>query len=101
MNTYEKIVLTNGQEIKLTLNFARLLKVKNENKEIYERYNNVILNGTKDIFDMIDVIYTAYLCANVDNKDKILSYDRITELLPHSTNLLANKINALTTSKKK
>jgi hypothetical protein len=99
MNTFETLELNNGESIKLTLNFARLLKIKNDNKEKYEKYNNVILNGTKDIFDMIDVIYIAYLCANIDKNVK--SYDEFIELVPPSTTLLAEKVNVLTNSKKK
>ena len=39
MNTYEKLILNDNKEIKLTLNFARLLKVKNDYKDTYEKYN--------------------------------------------------------------
>ena len=99
MNTYEKIILRDGKEIQLTLNFARLLKVKNDNKNIYEKYNNAILNGTKDVFDMVDIIYTAYLCANIG--EEVLEYNRFIELIPESTTLIARKVQALTSSKKK
>lgn len=99
MNTYEKIILKDGKEIQLTLNFARLLKVKNDNKNIYEKYNNAILNGTKDVFDMVDIIYTAYLCANIG--EEVLEYNRFIELIPESTTLIARKVQALTSSKKK
>ena len=99
MNTYEKLILNDDREIKLTLNFARLLKVKNDYKDTYEKYNDIILNGTKDVFDMVDIIYTAYLCANIG--EEVLEYNRFIELIPESTTLIARKVQALTSSKKK
>lgn len=99
MNTYEKLILNDNKEIKLTLNFARLLKVKNDYKDTYEKYNDIILNGTKDIFDMVHILYTAYLCANIN--EELLDYNNFIELIPSSTTLIASKVNKLTSSKKK
>ena len=65
ITTYET---PSGETVNLTLNFFLLYKVKSKHPEIYERYNEIMLHGTKDFFDSIHVMYTAYLCANEDAK---------------------------------
>lgn len=99
MNTYQKLVLNNGKEVKLTLNFARLLKVKNNNTEMYEKCNKVMMNGAKDIFDMLSVIYTSYLCANL--QDEVIKYEEFIELVPFNLKSIAVLTDSLMTSKKK
>lgn len=98
MNTYEALTLNDGTEVKLTLTFARLLRVKNENKNLYEKCNDVLMNGAKDIFQMIDFIYVAYMCANLDN---FIAYENFIDLVPFDLKKLAQVSDNLMTSKKK
>ena len=39
--TFKELELQNGEVIKLTLNFARLLQLKNKRKKVYEEYNDI------------------------------------------------------------
>lgn len=98
MNTYQTLKLTNDTEVKLTLTFGRLLKVKNMNKGLYEKANNVIMNGTKDLLEMTEFIYVAYLCANLNDS---MDYEEFVDLIPFDFNVLAKKIESLIVSKKK
>ena len=79
-----KLELANGNEIELTLNFARLLKVKNNNKKIYEEFMRA-LKQDKDfdvIFDSIKILYVAYLCANSNDLDNVMNEEEFCEVLP-------------------
>ena len=70
MNGKIKMKLENGKEVELALNFASLYKIRGLKKDVYDRYNKVIMKGTEDTFDTVTILYTAYLCANVDNLDE-------------------------------
>lgn len=66
--------LNNHEIVKLTLNFELLLKVKNKYPDEYENFSKYVLFGDRntdaDFFDLVQVIYVAYLCANIDDKEK-------------------------------
>ena len=62
MNTYRTLALSNGQELKLTLNLKRLLLLKSNHTNLYKEANKIITKGPEDIFDMVKLVYTAYLC---------------------------------------
>lgn len=82
-NVVTKLTLENGQEIDLTLTFARLLKVKNKNKNLYNEFMKALQNKDFDIvFDSAKIIYVAYLCGLDDDMDKALSENTFLEELP-------------------
>lgn len=101
-NTYQELELENGEIVKLTLNFARLLKIKSEQPKIYDRFMKVLQNKDFDIvFDSLTVLYTGYLCANMNN-ESVLSEDEFMELVPFDLeviNVIAGKL--IQSSKKK
>lgn len=100
-NTYQELELENGETVKLTLNFARLLKVKNEQPKIYDRFMKVLQNKDFDIvFDSLTVLYAGYLCANINN-ESILSEDEFMELVPFDLEVINVKAGNLIQSKKK
>lgn len=100
-NTFLNMKLENGEKIELTLNFARLLQLKNKNKAIYEKYNKILCNGAKDaIEDTITVIYVAYLCANVD-KEELLGFNEFAGLIPQNFGEINNVCQELISPKKK
>ena len=73
-----KMVLLDGSEVEMTLNFGRLLQLrsKQEFSDIYRRYNTIrISDGIQDECDRLVVLYVGYLCANIDNLDECLSED--------------------------
>ena len=100
-NTYQELVLENGETVKLTLNFARLLKIKNEQPKIYDRFMKVLQNKDFDIvFDSLTVLYTGYLCANM-NDESILSEDEFMELVPFDLEVINVTAGKLIQSSKK
>ena len=101
MNGKIKMELENGKEVELALNFASLYKIRGLKKDVYDRYNKVIMKGTEDTFDTVTVLYTAYLCANVDNLDECMGEMEFMENLPYNPPELARKCNELIQQKKR
>lgn len=63
-STKYTLKFTDGEETKLTLNFAALYALSAENHELYEVFNKVATEGTDDIIDYLKVLYIGYRCAN-------------------------------------
>ena len=100
-NTYQEIELVDGQIVKMTLNFARLLKIKNDQPEIYDRFMKVLNNKDFDLIsDSLTVLYVGYLCANIGD-ESILSEDEFVELIPFDLELINVKAGLLVQGKKK
>ena len=98
-NTYQELELTNGEVVKLTLNFAKLLSIKNNREDLYTRFMT-ILNG-KDvdiIIDSLTVLYVGYLCAN---SGQVLSEEEFMGLVPFDLELINVMAGNLIMSKKK
>lgn len=102
--TMLELELMDGSKIKLTLNFARLLKVKNYNKKLYEEYMHALKNQDFDvIFDSLKVIYVAYLCANSDKlgSEELMSEEELMEVAPMDLATINNLVADLIQPKKK
>ena len=102
MNTIKKLQLNSGEEVELTLTFARLLKVKNHNKKLYEDFMGALKNKDFDIiFDSAKVLYVAYLCGLNDNMKDALSEEEFLEELPMDFTLINTIVAELIKTKKK
>lgn len=77
----ETLELINGKTVNLTLNFKKLLNVKNKKKDLYKRYNKAIIEGMTDTFDVITILYTAYLCC-LDDIDTAMTEETFMEMVP-------------------
>lgn len=64
-NTYYEFPFEDGESVKMTLAFYFLYQLKNVNKGVYDRYNQIMTKGIKEEIEMITVLYAAYLCANI------------------------------------
>lgn len=62
-NTYTEYTFPNGQTIKCTVAFRFLLKLREKNKRIYQKMNDGLLMGVKELAESAYVLYGAYLCA--------------------------------------
>jgi hypothetical protein len=74
MNTIIDFELCDGTVVPLTLTFYALYQLKSKHKDAYDTYNKIMVAGIKEEFDMIHILYTAYLCANLNN-DNCLSFE--------------------------
>lgn len=62
-HTYREYKFPNGETIKLTVAFKFLLVLRERNEKIFERLNDGLLMGVKELTKAIYVMYGAYLCA--------------------------------------
>lgn len=100
-NTVTEITTPSGKTIKVTLNFFLLYGVKNKYPEIYKRYNKVMMENMDDIFDAVDILYTAYLCALPDDQEPmkyedfmLLFEDDVQGVMREAMKLLSRKKKA-------
>ena len=101
MNTLQKLQLNSGEEVELTLTFAKLLKVKNHNKKLYEDFMNALKNKDFDpLLDSAKVLYVAYLCGLNDLKDALSENDFLEEL-PMDLTVINQIVAELINPKKK
>lgn len=100
-NTVQKLELNNGEEVELTLTFARLLKVKNHSKRLYDEFMGALKNKDFDIiFDSAKVLYVAYLCG-LDDMNNALSENEFLEELPMDFTVINTLVAELINPKKK
>ena len=63
-NTFREYKFPNGETIKCTVAFIHLLKLREQNKRIYKKLNDGIMNGIgEDMIEAVSILYGAYLCA--------------------------------------
>ena len=92
-----EIKLNNDETVKLFLNFKMLLKVKNNYPDDYYAFNKIVSGNSKediDFFEILSVIYVAYLCANFDSKTRYTKNEFIM-LVPFNITLIKNTQNRL------
>lgn len=99
LNTYYDFPLADGTTAKLTLNFYFLYQLRNKNKSLYDRYNRILNNQSKkdyvyDEIDNMEILYTAYCCANMDNEN-MLSEEEFFMLCGCDRKAVATAIKAL------
>ena len=93
--------LNDGEKIKLIINFGLLYQLRTKRKEIYEAYSKTILFGSKDLFDFIQILYVAYLCANINEIDSCMSLETFNEKMPPYPTEIVRVAEELTQPKKK
>lgn len=99
-NNTQSLELANGEKVELTLTFAKLYQLRTLKPEEYEKFNNVVMNGTKDMFDFLRVNYTAYLCSHVDDLDACMSFEDFMNKSTYDINMQAAIAQSFLSSKK-
>ena len=61
--------------VQLTLNFYRLNQLKTKHKDEYKRYFELQKAGTHSDLDAVEMLYIAYLCANMEKMPDVMSYE--------------------------
>ena len=91
--------LENGETVNLTLNFSKLMSVRSKKKEVYKRYNKIMMDGPQDVFDNTLILYVAYLCGLEDMENAMSEHDFI-QLLPPYIQMVNEIVIDLTRPKK-
>ena len=89
-----------GEKCWIALSFIRLKRLASKNKPLYERYQKIMVQGTKTEFDILTVLYAAYVCANID-KDDILTEDEFIERCGDDHVVIFEALDAVTNPKKR
>lgn len=90
--------LADGTVVKVTLRFYSLYQLKSKNKAAYDAYNKIMTRGPQEELDNATIIYTAYLCANL-NEDCMTEMEFL-ELMPDDREYVATVLGKLINPKK-
>lgn len=93
--------LKNGETVNLSLSLRKVYTLKNKNKELYEKYNKALMSEVADLFNFITIIYTAYICENIDKTSNLLSYDEFIDICPSDMETIGDISEKLMAKKKK
>lgn len=102
MNSTIDFTFYDGTTVQLTLTFYALYQLKSSKKNLYNRYNetmNRMSKGGYDELDMITIVYTAYLCANMNAKN-VMSEEEFLRKCGSDRVALGNAVRDLTQPKK-
>lgn len=77
LTTAHTFEFCDGTTCQMTLAFIRLKMLSGKNKNLYKRCQKVMTNGPEDELDILAVLYTAYVCANIDSDDLMTEDDFI------------------------
>ena len=67
-NTFVDFELESGEKVKMTLAYYLLLGLKQQRKDVYDRYNQIMIKGPKEELESTTILYAAYLCAYIQGK---------------------------------
>jgi len=97
LNTNYTFEFFDGTTCEMTLTFISLKRLSGKNKTLYARYQKVMTKGVEDEFDILTVLYTAYVCANMDGE--IMKEDEFIEKCGSDRIILREAMQALTNPK--
>lgn len=98
LNTALEYTFYDGTTANLTLAFYLLYQLKTKNRALYNKYNKIMTGNLNDEFDMITVLYTAYICANL-NETEVMTEEEFMMKCGSDHFGVANAFEALTKPK--
>ena len=100
-NTIYDFELDDGRVVKMTLRFYALYLLKSKNKQAYERYNKIMIKGPQEELENVTILYTAYLCANLENIDECMTEMEFLQNMPDDREYINEILSGLINPKKK
>lgn len=94
------LVVNDGREIKLTLDFYHLFLLREKNPGVYKDTSRILIQGFSDLMEYSTVAYAAYLCANMESDEAPASFVDFLEWLPE-INKVADTVAGLVNGTKK
>lgn len=101
LNTVYDFELDDGSVVQMTLRYYSLYLLRGKNKAAYEKYNKIMMRGPQEELENITILYTAYLCANLDKIEECMSELEFMQLVPDNREYTGAILNDLLNSKKK
>lgn len=103
LNTVIEFEFCDGTTTNLTLQFYRLYQLKSKKPQLYAAYNKAMnrnANGDYDEIDMLQILYVAYHCANVEKETDLLSFEEFMMLCGSDRKVVGNAVAMLINPKK-
>ena len=100
-NTFKTLILNTGEKIELTLSYYRLYLLKSKNEKEYKRYNSLIMGKFEEELEMVEIIYIAYLCANLKSDKETYTFEEFLQYLPDDRETISGIFVELIGTKKK
>ena len=101
LNTVYNFELEDGEVVQMTLRYYSLYQLKSKNKKAYDRYNSIMVKGPQEELENVTILYTAYLCANLDRIDECMTELEFMQRMPDDREYAGNILKSLINSKKK
>lgn len=99
LNTEYEFEFSNGEKTEMTLTFYKIYQLKSKNRKLYDRYNKIMIKGPEEELEAITVLYTAYVCAHLDQTD-IMNEEEFMIACGSNREAVNNAVITLTTGKK-
>ena len=101
LSTTHNFELDDGTVVQMTLKYFALYQLRAKNKAAYDKYNRIMMKGPQEELENITILYTAYLCANLDSIETCMSETEFMQRVPDDREYLGTVLTALINSKKK
>lgn len=89
-----------GETVDLTLTFYALNQLKNKHPREYKRYFELAKNGVVSDLDAVELIYVAYLCANMEKMPDVYTYEEFLQKMKNGRKRIWAAVTALNTDVK-
>lgn len=99
LNTITIFEMADGSVVNMTLNYFALYQLKGKKNKTYDEYNEIMSRGVKEELDLTVILYTAYLCANLESE--CMTYEDFLRILPMNRAVIRATVGELTTPKKR
>lgn len=105
LNTKYLYTFEDGTTAEMTLTFYALYMLKGKNRDLYEKYNQAInrmgdqKNHGYDELDTIEILYAAYVCANLADYENVMSMEEFMQKCGSDRIAVARAVKALTSPK--
>ena len=87
--------------VQLTLNFYRLYQLKTKHKKEYNRYFEITKGGgVQSDLDAVEIIYVAYLCANMEKMPDVMSFEEFLQNMKNGRTRIWKTIGELNSDEK-
>lgn len=98
-NTVVDFEMQDGEVVKMTLTYARLYALRGKDEKTYKAYNRIMTKGIQEEIENVHILYTAYLCANLDKV--CMGRDEFLERMPVDREYVNETLTKLLYPKKK
>lgn len=101
LNTVYNFELADGETVQMTLRYYNLYQLKSKNKQAYTKYNKIMIKGPEEELENVTILYTAYLCANLEHIEECMTELEFLQRMPEDREYIGAILQNLINSKKK